>query len=170
MWSGNDGAALAICVFFLIPFTGLYVSLGGLWGVLWTDLFQFVLKMSIVIAVAYYAVEACGGMSAHDRELAANAGRGRNNAASPIGFLPDFSRGTHGGALWMVPVANFCVYLGLQWWAFWYPGAEPGGGGYIAQRIFSARDEKQGLLSVLWFNIAHYAHSPMAVDRHRRWR
>ncbi len=60
----------------------------------------------------------------------------------------------------MVPVANFLVYLGLQWWAFWYPGAEPGGGGYIAQRIFSARDEKQGLLSVLWFNIAHYAIRP----------
>jgi solute:Na+ symporter, SSS family len=59
-----------------------------------------------------------------------------------------------------VPVANFLVYLGLQWWAFWYPGAEPGGGGYIAQRIFSARDEKQGLLSVLWFNIAHYAIRP----------
>ena len=49
VWSGNDGAALAICVFFLIPFTGLYVALGGLWGVLWTDLFQFVLKMTIVI-------------------------------------------------------------------------------------------------------------------------
>jgi Na+/proline symporter len=50
--------------------------------------------------------------------------------------------------------------MGLQWWAFWYPGAEPGGGGYIAQRIFSARDERQGLLSVLWFNIAHYALRP----------
>jgi Na+/proline symporter len=62
--------------------------------------------------------------------------------------------------LWMVPLANFFVYIGLQWWAFWYPGAEPGGGGYIAQRIFSARDEKQGLLSVLWFNIAHYAMRP----------
>ena len=60
----------------------------------------------------------------------------------------------------MVPVANFLVFIGLQWWAFWYPGAEPGGGGYIAQRIFSARDEKQGLLSVLWFNIAHYAIRP----------
>ena len=48
----------------------------------------------------------------------------------------------------------------MQWWAFWYPGAEPGGGGYIAQRIFSARDERQGLFSVLWFNIAHYALRP----------
>jgi solute:Na+ symporter, SSS family len=52
------------------------------------------------------------------------------------------------------------VNLGLQWWAFWYPGAEPGGGGYIAQRIFSAKDERHGLLSVLWFNIAHYAVRP----------
>ncbi len=160
VWSGNDGAALAICVFFLIPFTGLYVSLGGLWGVLWTDLFQFVLKMSIVIAVAYFAVVACGGMSAllaSLRSIQASAGP---NAANPLGFFPDFSRGLNAEPWWMVPLANFFVYIGLQWWASWYPGAEPGGGGYIAQRIFSARDEKQGLLSVLWFNIAHYAIRP----------
>jgi Na+/proline symporter len=59
-----------------------------------------------------------------------------------------------------MPVLTFLVYLGVQWWAFWYPGAEPGGGGYIAQRIFSARDERNGLLSVLWFNLAHYALRP----------
>ena len=160
VWNGNDGAALAICVFFLIPFTGLYVALGGLWGVLWTDLFQFVLKMSIVIAIGYYAVAACGGMSAMIqslRQAQANAGP---NAASPLAFLPQFSRGITAEPLWMVPVASFLVFIGLQWWAFWYPGAEPGGGGYIAQRIFSARDERQGLLSVLWFNIAHYAIRP----------
>jgi Na+/proline symporter len=159
VWSGNDGAALAICVLFLIPFTGLYVALGGLWGVLWTDLFQFVLKMSIVIAVAYYAIAACGGMSAviaSLQQMQAHTG----NSANPLGFLPDFSRGFTAEPVWMVPVANFFVFVGLQWWAFWYPGAEPGGGGYIAQRIFSARDEKQGLLSVLWFNIAHYAIRP----------
>jgi SSS family solute:Na+ symporter len=160
VWSGNDGAALAICVFFLMPFTGLYVSLGGLWGVLWTDLFQFVLKMMIVIAVGYYAVAACGGMTAMIESLRRIQMSASPNAASPIGFLPEFSRGWTVETLWMVPVANFLVYLGLQWWAFWYPGAEPGGGGYIAQRIFSARDEKQGLLSVLWFNIAHYAIRP----------
>jgi len=57
----SENASLAICIFFLIPFTGFYVSLGGLWGVLWTDLFQFVLKMAIVIAVAYYGVKAAGG-------------------------------------------------------------------------------------------------------------
>ena len=160
MWRGDDGAALAICVLFLIPFTGLYVSLGGLWGVLWTDLFQFVLKMSIVIAVGYYAVQACGGMASLLKRLGALQAAAGSNAATPTGLLPQFHRGIDAETLWMVPVASFLVYVGLQWWAFWYPGAEPGGGGYIAQRIFSARDEKQGLLSVLWFNIAHYAIRP----------
>src|SRR5271157_718185 len=120
VWSGNDGAALAICVFFLIPFTGLYVALGGLWGVLWTDLFQFVLKMSIVIAVAYFAVVACGGMSAmlaSLRQIQASAGA---SAANPLGFLPDFSRGLTAEPLWMVPVANLLVFIGLQWWVLWF--------------------------------------------------
>jgi len=62
--------------------------------------------------------------------------------------------------MWTLPVITFVVHLAVQWWAFWYPGAEPGGGGYIAQRIFSARDERHGLLSVLWFNLAHYALRP----------
>ena len=160
VWRGDDGAALAICVFFLIPFTGFYVALGGLWGVLWTDLFQFVLKMSIVIAIGYYAVAACGGMSAMIGSLQRIQATAGPNAASQIAILPQFSRGITAEPLWMVPVASFLVFIGLQWWAFWYPGAEPGGGGYIAQRIFSARDERQGLLSVLWFNIAHYAIRP----------
>ena len=83
-----------------------------------------------------------------------------NGASDALAFLPDFSRGIASEALWTLPVITFVVYLGLQWWAFWYPGAEPGGGGYVAQRIFSARDERQGLFSVLWFNIAHYALRP----------
>jgi len=158
VFSGTDGRALIICIFFLIPFTGIYVSLGGLWGVLWTDLFQFVLKMAIVIGVAYCAVAATGGMGAMISKLGAlQAG---NGASDPLAFLPDFSRGFASEALWTLPVITFVVYLGLQWWAFWYPGAEPGGGGYVAQRIFSARDERQGLFSVLWFNIAHYALRP----------
>ncbi len=158
VFSGTDGRALIICIFFLIPFTGIYVSLGGLWGVLWTDLFQFVLKMAIVIGVAYCAVAATGGMGAMISKLGAlQAG---NGASDPLAFLPDFSRGFASDALWTLPVITFVVYLGLQWWAFWYPGAEPGGGGYVAQRIFSARDERQGLFSVLWFNIAHYALRP----------
>jgi Na+/proline symporter len=162
VWAGPDGAALAVCVFFLIPFTGLYVSLGGLWGVLWTDLFQFVLKMSIVIAIAYYAVRAVGGGSALIARLgiAQNASMQTRATGNPLSFFPSFSTGLTTEMLWTIPVATFLVNIGLQWWAFWYPGAEPGGGGYIAQRIFSARDERQGLLSVLWFNVAHYAIRP----------
>jgi Na+/proline symporter len=156
----SDQRALAICVLFLIPFTGLYVALGGLWGVLWTDLFQFALKMSIVIGVAWYAVSAAGGMSSLLHRLAemrAAAGPGAGDATA---FFPDFSRPWSQEGLWLLPVLTFVVYIGVQWWAFWYPGAEPGGGGYIAQRIFSAKDERNGLLSVLWFNIAHYALRP----------
>ena len=155
---GADGQALVVCIFFLIPFTGLYVSLGGLSGVLWTDLFQFVLKMGIVIGIAYYAVKAAGGMSTMISTI--DGMRATNGGSDPMAFLPDFSRGFTSETLWTLPVITFCVYLGVQWWAFWYPGAEPGGGGYIAQRIFSARDERNGLFSVLWFNIAHYALRP----------
>src|SRR5271156_6605738 len=157
-FAGTDGQALVVCIFFLIPFTGLYVSLGGLWGVLWTDLFQFVLKMGIVIGVAFYAVRAAGGLGAMTSKL--EAMRALNGASDPLAFFPDFSRGFATEAMWTLPAITFLVYLGIQWWAFWYPGAEPGGGGYIAQRIFSARDERHGLLSVLWFNVAHYALRP----------
>src|SRR5262249_38178732 len=142
----SDHKALAICVLFLIPFTGLYVALGGLWGVLWTDLFQFALKMAFVIGVACYAVAAAAGMNpllAKLREMRA----GTPGAGDPTSFFPDFSRPISAEALWVLPVLTFLVNIGLQWWAFWYPGAEPGGGGYIAQRIFSANDEKNGLLS-----------------------
>ena len=156
----SESASLAICIFFLIPFTGFYVSLGGLWGVLWTDLFQFVLKMGIVIAVAYYGVRGAGGMHALLGKLSAMRDAAGPGASRITAMFPDFSRGLTGEALWTLPVLTFLVHLGVQWWAFWYPGAEPGGGGYIAQRIFSARDERHGLLSVLWFNVAHYALRP----------
>jgi len=156
----SDFKALMICVFFLMPFTGIYVSLGGLWGVLWTDLFQFVLKMAIVIGVAFYGVRAVGGMPQLLAKLAEHRASVGAGASDITALLPDFSRGLTGEALWTLPVITFVVHLAVQWWAFWYPGAEPGGGGYIAQRIFSAKDERNGLLSVLWFNLAHYALRP----------
>ena len=161
----TEHTALLICVFFLIPFTGFYVTLGGLWGVLWTDLFQFVLKMGIVIAVAAYGVAAVGGIDALVAKLAAARAEaivsgGAGSAGNITAYFPDFSRGLSNEALWTLPVLVFLVNLGVQWWAAWYPGAEPGGGGYIAQRIFATRDERNGLLSVLWFNLAHYALRP----------
>jgi len=156
----SDRNALAICVLFLIPFTGLYVALGGLWGVLWTDLFQFALKMAIVIGVAWYAVSAAGGMNALINRLSDMRAAAGPSAGDATAFFPDFSRPFSQEGIWILPVLTFVVNIGLQWWAFWYPGAEPGGGGYIAQRIFSAKDERNGLLAVLWFNVAHYALRP----------
>jgi Na+/proline symporter len=90
-------------------------------------------------------------------EMRTAAGPGAGDATA---FFPDFSRPFSQEGIWLLPVITFVVNIGLQWWAFWYPGAEPGGGGYIAQRIFSAKDERNGLLAVLWFNVAHYALRP----------
>ena len=159
----TEPKALALCVFFLIPFTGIYVTLGGLWGVLWTDLFQFVLKMGIVIAVAAYGISAAGGIDAVLAKLAAEraaAVAASVHAGNITSQFPRFGLGLTAEELWTLPVIAFAVNLCVQWWAAWYPGAEPGGGGYIAQRIFSTRDERHGLLSVLWFNVAHYAVRP----------
>src|SRR5213076_3230404 len=83
-----------------------------------------------------------------DQARAASGSRG-----SVLSFVPDI------GSAWM-PMVTFFVYIGVNWWATWYPGAEPGGGGYIAQRMFSAKDERHSLLATLWFNIAHYAIRP----------
>ncbi|MGC2193997.1 MAG: sodium:solute symporter family protein [Terriglobales bacterium] len=155
--------ALLICVFILIPFTGLYTFIGGLWGVLVTDLFQFALKMAMIIVLAWVAVVKIGGMQAlqvHLQVIADNTRRAGIQVADPTAFLPDFHLGLTTNALWTLPVLTFIVYLGMQWWLAWYPGAEPGGGGYVAQRMFSAKDEKNSLGATLWFNVAHYALRP----------
>jgi Na+/proline symporter len=158
-----QNTALAICVFVIIPFTGLYTFIGGLWGVLVTDLFQFVLKMAMIIVLAWVAVAKIGGMhalEAHLEVIRKNADAGGAVTSNPLAFLPDFSHGLTSTAVWTLPVLTFIVYLGMQWWLAWYPGAEPGGGGYVAQRMFSAKDEKNSLGATLWFNIAHYALRP----------
>jgi solute:Na+ symporter, SSS family len=155
--------ALAICIFVLIPFTGLYTFIGGLWGVLVTDLFQFALKMAMIVVLAWVAVAKIGGMEslqAHLRVIESNARGSGAVTSDPTAFLPDFHLGLTSDALWTLPVLTFVVYLGMQWWLAWYPGAEPGGGGYVAQRMFSAKDEKNSLGATLWFNIAHYALRP----------
>ena len=155
--------ALLICVLILIPFTGLYTFIGGLWGVLVTDLFQFILKMAMIVVLAWVAVVKIGGMQALKLRLAI-VGTGIRQAGHATGpllaFLPSFRMGWASDAVWTLPVITLALYLGVQWWASWYPGAEPGGGGYIAQRMFSAKDEKNSLGATLWFNIAHYALRP----------
>ena len=117
-----------------------------------TDLFQFVLKMGMVIVLAVLAVKAVGGMDALKMKIAAlDATSGQEG--SRLSFFPELD------SVWM-PAITLFTYLAVNWWASWYPGAEPGGGGYVAQRIFSAKDERHGLLATLWFNIAHYALRP----------
>jgi solute:Na+ symporter, SSS family len=136
----------------LIAVTSLISTLSGLWGVLVTDLVQFVLKMGMVIVLAVYAVQAVGGIESMKAQLATIDVQ-RGGSGSVLNFVPDLD------STWM-PLITFLVYISLNWWATWYPGAEPGGGGYIAQRMLSARDEKHSLLATLWFNVAHYAVRP----------
>ena len=130
----------------IIALTSFISTLSGLWGVLVTDLFQFAIKMTMVIVLGVQAVRAVGGIDAMKAKL---GGEG-----SPfLSFVPDLH------SVWM-PAVTFFVYIAVNWWATWYPGAEPGGGGYVAQRMFSAKDERNSLLATLWFNIAHYALRP----------
>ncbi|MEE9233836.1 MAG: sodium:solute symporter family protein [Candidatus Acidoferrales bacterium] len=140
--------AVLVC----LALTAAYTTLSGLWGVLITDLLQFVLMMTMTIVLAYFAVAAVGGLGGLKSQiLAAEAARG--GEGSLLNFLPTPE------SAWM-PLTVFLVYIGINWWASWYPGAEPGGGGYVAQRIFCAKDEKHSLWATLWFNIAHYALRP----------
>jgi len=140
----------------MIALTSMISTLSGLWGVLVTDLFQFFIKMTMVTVLAFAAVQAVGGMSALKLKLELlDQARGvrPGTHSSVLSFIPDLN------SPWM-PMTTFLVYISLNWWATWYPGAEPGGGGYVAQRMFSAKDEKHSLLATLWFNIAHYAIRP----------
>jgi solute:Na+ symporter, SSS family len=148
---GLDASGALWVLLGLLVFTAFYTTLAGLWGVLVTDLVQFVLKMGMVVGLAFFAVRAVGGLGSlqdHIRMLDRAAGAG-----SRLAFFPSTD------SAWM-PAITLFVYLGVNWWASWYPGAEPGGGGYVAQRIFAARNERHGLYATLWFQIAHYAVRP----------
>ncbi len=135
-------------VMLCLALTLAYTAMSGMWALLWTDLLQFVLAMVIVIVLAVAAVQATGGAGALlTRVVASDAARG----ADSLAFLP------HSSSSWFL---MFLVYLSVSWWASWYPGAEPGGGGYVAQRIFSAKNERHSLAATLWFNLAHYALRP----------
>jgi Na+/proline symporter len=142
--------ALAVCLLL----TGAYVTLGGLWGVLVTDLLQFVVKMTMAIVLAVAAVAAVGGIGELESKLAAlDLAHKVAAGGSVLAFFPQTN------AAWL-PLQTFLIYIGVQWWASSYPGAEPGGGGYIAQRIFSAKSENDSLFATLFFNVAHYALRP----------
>ena len=126
--------------------TVLYSSIGGLRGVIFTDFLQFIVAMIGSIWAAIYIVNMpeIGGLEnllAHE------------NVADKLNFLPDFNDPKSVLILLIIPLA-------VQWWSVWYPGAEPGGGGYIAQRMLSAKDERNAIGATLAYNIMHYALRP----------
>ncbi len=154
--SGTLGLQKWQALGFCLGITFLYSILSGLWGVVVTDAVQFVIAMAGSIALAVFAVHAVGGLDALESGLSAvtPAGSGEPFGSAAVALWPD------GSAAWMLPMVTLMTYLCVNWWASWYPGAEPGGGGYIAQRIFSARNERHGVLATLWFNVAHYSLRP----------
>src|SRR5512133_901164 len=134
---------------FLFGVTAVYSVFAGLWGVIVTDLFQFIFAMGGSILLAVLAVQSVGGLGPLTAKTAAHFG----STEAAFGLIPPLD------APWL-PITTLVVWLGVQWWAAWYPGQEPGGGGYVVQRILSAKDERHGLLATLWFTIAHYALRP----------
>ena len=134
------------CVLYASIITVTYSSIGGLRGVILTDFLQFIIAMIGSIWAAYYIVTMpeIGGLEnllTHE------------NVSDKLHFLPDFNDTESLLTLLIIPIA-------VQWWSVWYPGAEPGGGGYIAQRMLSAKDEKNAIGATLLFNVAHYALRP----------
>ncbi len=137
-----------------LALTAIYSAMSGLWGVAVTDLIQFVIAMSgtIIVAVVALRLPQVGGIEGLQHKLPDWAFRftpviGTAGAPGP------------GGAL-AISITAFLAYVGVQWWASWYPGAEPGGGGFVAQRMMSTKNEKHSVLATLWFQIAHYCVRP----------
>lgn len=126
--------------------TVIYSSLGGLTGVIWTDFFQFIIAMVGVVGAAYVVLNLpqVGGLATMLEHP---------NVADKLNVLPDFNN--------MDVLLPFLIMpLAIQWWSVWYPGAEPGGGGYIAQRMLSAKNENHAIGATLFFNFVHYALRP----------
>lgn len=124
----------------------VYSTLGGLKGVLITDFIQFIIAMvgSIWATIYIINIPEIGGID----NLLIN-----ENVVDKLAFFPDFSNTEALITLLIIPLA-------VQWWSTWYPGAEPGGGGYIAQRMLAAKNEKHATWATLFFNVAHYAIRP----------
>ncbi|HFA48656.1 MAG TPA: Na+:solute symporter [Bacteroidetes bacterium] len=126
--------------------TVVYSSLGGLTGVIWTDFFQFIIAMVGIVGAAYVVLNLpeVGGLSAMLEHP---------NVVGKLSVVPDFNN-------MEVMVPFLIMPLAIQWWSVWYPGAEPGGGGYIAQRMLSAKNENHAIGATLFFNFTHYALRP----------
>jgi Na+/proline symporter len=151
---GVEVSSHLLLVAVLLLFVAFYSALSGLWGVSLTDSFQFIIAMTGCIVLAIFTLKHpdIGGISGLKEKL----------PESVFSFFPGITgnKSPSGAQMLTLSLTAFITYLGVQWWASWYPGAEPGGGGYIAQRMMSAKDEKHSLMATLWFQIAHYAVRP----------
>ena len=143
------GLSPAVTLAIALTAVGVYATLGGLTGSIWADFYQYTVAMVGAVAAAYFAVKMCGPDG-----TGTLAGLFKNPAvAGKMNMLPALS-----GAEWKSTLMTiFILPIAVQWWATWYPGAEPGGGGYIAQRMLSAKDEKNAVGAVMLFNFLHYA-------------
>ncbi len=141
----DTGTSKVLVVLACMLIAGIYCALSGFWGVVITDLVQFGMAMIGSIVLAVIAVTKIGGIGVLKTKLTEMHGASH----SILNFFPDFGAGE-------MAILTFGVYLGVQWWAA--NGAD--GGGYIAQRMFAAKDERNTLLATLWFNIAHYTLRP----------
>ncbi len=132
--------------------TTFYSALSGIWGVAITDAVQFIFAMlgTIILAIVVVNSDKIGGIEGLKTSL----------PESTLNFFPSFAENSQN--ILTIGLGSFFVFALLQWWASWYPGAEPGGGGYIAQRILSCKDEKHSFFATLFFQIAHYALRPWA--------
>jgi SSS family solute:Na+ symporter len=135
----------------LLGITGLFSAVSGLWGVSITDFIMFWIAMFGCVVLAILALNSVGGMQGLKEGLETSYGSNHD----VLKFFPDFFKEKP-----LMPLAAFFVFIGITWWASWYPGAEPGGGGYVVQRMASCKDEKHSLLATLWFTIAHYGIRP----------
>lgn len=149
---GAELSSSMILVAGLILLVAIYSLLSGLWGVVVTDFIQFGIAVtgSILLAVYVLRVPEIGGLSGLMEQL----------PAETFYFFPSIGQAAEGFGVLTLSFTAFVAYIGVQWWSSWYPGSEPGGGGYIAQRMMSAKDENHALYATLWFNIAHYCLRP----------
>ena len=146
--TGQDAWQIIICLYVLTTF---YIAVSGIRGVIFTDFLQFFIAMSGSFVVMYFALnhDAVGGLSNLVSKISLN-----EKYSQHINILPSFSEGG------TITLLMFCIYFAVQWWSTWYPGAEPGGGGYVAQRMFSTKSDKDALKASLLFNIFHYGVRP----------
>ena len=149
---GIECSAALIITSLLIFVAAIYALLAGLWGVAVTDAFQFTIAMtgSIVMAVLVLKHPAIGGIAGLQAKLPPEA----------FQFFPSLGDVASSASTMVLTIPAFVAFIGIQWWSSWYPGSEPGGGGYVAQRMMSAKDERHSLFATLYFTIAHYCLRP----------